>query len=112
MTRYLFNALITPVDWNRYTEATFELKLIDVDEFCDAVRSGLVSSIGHGPTAEAIGKLCEISPPPVSRIEVFMEPGDEGYHIMLKKRAPPGKELSFEEMRQIGWWLVKSRRVK
>jgi hypothetical protein len=111
MARYLFNALITPVDWSRHRKATFELEQIPEEVFCQAVKEGAESSIGHGPTAEAIGKLCNVSPPAVARKEVFMEPGDEGYHIMLKRRAPPGKELSYEEMRQIGWWLVRSRRV-
>jgi hypothetical protein len=111
MARYLFNAPIAPVNWSKYKKASFELERIPEEVFCQAVKESAKSSIGHGPTAEAIAKLCNTSPPPIAREEVYMEPGDEGYHLVLKRRAPPNRELSYEEMRQIGWWLVRSRRV-
>jgi hypothetical protein len=110
--RYLFNTLVLPVDWSKYRRAVFELELIPEAVFCEAVREGATSLIGHGPTAEAIGRMCNTSPPLVSREEAYMEPGDEGYHLKLKARGPQHRELSYEEMKQIGWWLVKSRRLE
>jgi len=110
--KYLYNAPVVLVDWSKHKRAVFELEPISEEVFCQAIREKPKSSIGHGPTAEAIAKICNTEPPRVDREEeAFMEPGDEGYHIVLKKRAPPCKELSYEEMRQIGWWLVRSKRI-
>ncbi len=109
--KYLFNALVLPVDPDRLAgKAVFEVERISEAVFCEAVRDpSTVSVVGHEPTARVIGEVCGREPP-VRRETVFMEPGDVGYHLVLRKRAY--LEIPAEEMKKIGWSYFRSRRVR
>jgi hypothetical protein len=104
---YVFNTLITPVNFDKYTSATVKLTKISVEEAKQLLSSQFTSAIGHEATAKVLSQLLSI-PIPVNRVSVWMQEGDIGIHFFLKTRLPEGRVLSEQELRQLQFWLVKS----
>ena len=111
MTRYLLNTLITPINFDKDEEATIEFERISVGTACKTLKNGFVSAVGHEGTAKVIEQLCGISVP-VERRTIFFEKGDEGIHFFLKQRLPEGKVLSKEELENLDFWFVRSKRIR
>jgi len=109
MTIYLFNTLITPINFEKHKKVTIELEKIDVFTACNILRKEkFYSVVGHEGTAKVIEGLCGVKIP-VNRESIYMEPGDEGIHFFLKHRLPEGKILSDEELKHLDFWFVRSR---
>ena len=58
------------------------------------------SAIGHEATAKLITELTGVYVP-LSRIQVTLNPGDNGIVFRLLNRLPEGKVLSYEELKNI-----------
>ncbi|MBW2672706.1 MAG: DUF1874 domain-containing protein [Deltaproteobacteria bacterium] len=111
MTIYLFNSLITPVNFDKETKAEFSVRKISPEEAKRKIEKGYVCVVGHEPTVRAMESVIGM-PLTCERRSVFMEPGDEGVHLFLKQRLPEGITISREKMEEIGYWLVHSRRER
>lgn len=106
---YVFNTAIVPVDWSRYNAVTVLLRRLTLPEARELVRAGqFISAVGHEATAQVLSQLLQINIPN-SRVAVYMQPGDEGVHFVLRTRLPEGKVLSEEELKQLDYWLVHSK---
>ncbi|MEM2480890.1 MAG: DUF1874 domain-containing protein [Candidatus Hadarchaeales archaeon] len=112
MTRYLFNSLVLPVDFEREERARFLLERIGEEEVRKGLKEGFVSAIGHEATARLLSELFGVEVP-VQRREVRLKIGDEGIHFCLKKRLSEGEVItSKEELAEIGYFFVRSRRIE
>jgi hypothetical protein len=105
---YVFNTLITPVNFDKYTTANITLRKISIEEAKELLsKNKFVSAIGHEATAKVLSQLLGVNIP-VNRVSVWMQEGDIGIHFFLKTRLPEGKVLSEEELRKLDFWLVQS----
>jgi hypothetical protein len=105
---YIFNTLVTPVNFDKYTTANITLRKISIEEAKELLnKNQFTSAIGHEGTAKVLSQLLGVNIP-TNRISVYMEPGDIGIHFFLKQRLPEGKVLSEEELRKLDFWLVQS----
>lgn len=111
MTVYVFNTLVTPVNFDEVSEAKISLRRINIEEAKQIAKQimskGFISAIGHEGTAQLLSKLLGIQIP-TNRITVFMKPGDCGIHFFLKQRLPEGTVLNEEQLKRIPYWLVLS----
>jgi len=107
MTVYLFNTLVTPVNFDEVNEAKISLRKIDIEEAKQIMSKGFISAIGHEGTAQLMTKILGIQIP-VNRITVFMKPGDRGIHFFLKQRLPEGAILDEQQLSKLQFWLVLS----
>lgn len=106
--KYLFNALIVPVNFDKYKKAKFSLELLDWPLFCEELKKGeLEDVVSHDATVELINEKCGTNFVK-KRKTVFMEPGDVGLHFFLKERVFEKDIETKEELERIGYWLVKS----
>jgi hypothetical protein len=106
---YVMNTLIIPIDFNKYPKAIIEFKKISVEETKQILQNNsFISAIGHEGTAKLLSQILNINIP-VNRISIYFEKGDIGIHFFLKSRLPEGKVLSYEELKQLDFWLVKSQ---
>jgi hypothetical protein len=108
MTIYVFNTLITPIDFDQTKFVAVKYYKINVLEAKELLSKGFVSAIGHEATAQLLSKLLGI-PIPSNRITIFMKENDIGLHFFLKERLPEGKVLTEEELKTLQYWLVKSK---
>lgn len=108
MKKYLFNAMIVPVNFDKHRKAEFSLELLDWPLFCEELKKGRVEDVvSHGATVRLINEKCGTNFVK-KRKTVFMEPGDVGLHFFLKKRVFEKDIKTKEELEKIGYWLVKS----
>jgi len=106
---YVFNTAIIPIDWNQRDAATVRLRRITPEEARELVKKNeFVSAVGHEATAEVLSRLLGVRVP-FNRAAVYMQPGDEGIHFVLRTRLPEGKVLSEEELAKLDYWLVYSK---
>jgi len=99
-----------PINFDKSKDALVHLERISVTEACELLREGFESAIGHEGTAKVIEGLCKVKVP-VERKTIFFEPGDEGIHFFLKQRLPEGKILTEDELKNLEFWFVKSKRI-
>jgi hypothetical protein len=101
MAVYVLNALILPVDFERYERVTIEIRKASVEEVRRLLQNNqFVSAVGHQATAVLLTQLLGVLVP-MNRITVKAQPGDILVHFVLKERLPEGKVLSYEELRQL-----------
>jgi len=106
---YILNTAIIPVDWNQHNIITVHLRRVSLPEAQELVRAGqFISAVGHEATAQVLSRLLEVHIP-FNRAAIFMQPGDEGLHFVLRTRLPEGKVLTEEELRGLDYWLVHSK---
>jgi len=107
MVVYVLNTLITPVDFDKFSEVRVKLKKISVEEAKEILANGFVSAVGHEATARLLSQLLGIQVP-MERRTIFLKPGDRAVHFFLKTRLPEGAILSEDELRKLDFWLVLS----
>lgn len=106
---YIFNTLITPINFDEQDKVTVEFKKVTVEEAKELIRSKSFDSvIGHEATAQVLSMLLGLEIP-FQRKTVFMKIGDEGLHFFLKQRLPEGQILNKEQLEQLDFWLVYSK---
>lgn len=108
--KYVFNALILPVNFDKHSRASFELERIPEAEACREIRDA-TSVLGHDATVELINRKCGTNLAK-RRETVFMEPGDEGIHFFLKERQFGVEVGEARRLEGIGYWWVRSRRIE
>ena len=105
---FILNTLAVPVDFSMYPSVFVRFTKISVDQAKDIIsKNQFVSAVGHEATAKLLSNLLGVEVP-VSRREVFMEPGDKAIHFRLKARLPEGAVLGVEQLEKIGFELVLS----
>ena len=80
---------------------------IDKDRFCDEIKLGATSAIGHESTAKLISQLCKVDIKP-NRVMIDLQPGDVMLGIKLAFRPEEGKIYSDSELEE----LYKSGKIK
>jgi len=109
MTLYIFNSLITPIDFDSYPLVFVVYEKISIEKARKLLKKEqFVSAIGHEATAKLLSQLLGINIP-VNRITVFMKPKDMGIHFFLKQRLPEGAVLNEQQLKQLQYWLVLSK---
>jgi hypothetical protein len=104
---YLLNSLITPIDFERFSNARISLRKIDVETARKILSGGFVSAIGHKATAQLLSKLLGIQVPE-NRVSVFMEKSDKAVHFFLRQRLPEGTVLDEAELSKLDYWIIVS----
>jgi hypothetical protein len=107
MVTYLLNTLITPVDFDKFSEVKIKLRRVTVEEAREILSGGFISAVGHEGTAKLLSQLLGINIQ-AERRTIFMKPGDRAIHFFLKTRLPEGVVLSEDELRKLDFWLVLS----
>jgi len=107
MVVYILNTLITPIDFDKVSEAIVKFRKISIEEAKSILSNGFVSAIGHEGTANLLSRILEIQIPS-NRITVFMKSGDKGVHFFLKQRLPEGVVLDEQQLSKLQFWLVLS----
>jgi hypothetical protein len=107
MVTYVLNTLITPVDFDEFSEIKIRLRRISVEEARQIISDGFISAVGHEGTARLLSQLLGIQIP-AERRTIFMRPGDKAIHFFLKVRLPEGVILDEEQLRRLDYWLVLS----
>jgi hypothetical protein len=107
----LFNALITPADFDKYDSVVIRLKRISVDEVKAFLSDHpFISAIGHQGTAQLLTEILGIEIP-VNRITVQLKEGDIFIAFVLKQRLPEGVILTKEQLQKLDYWLVKGGKL-
>jgi hypothetical protein len=107
MVTYLLNTLITPVDFDKFSEVKIKLRRVTVEEAREILSGGFISAVGHEATARVLSQLLGIQVP-MERRTIFLKPGDKAVHFFLKSRLPEGVVLDEEQLRRLDYWLVLS----
>jgi len=109
MMLYILNTAIIPINWEQYNIVTVHLRRITPEEAREMLQTKqFVSAVGHEGTALILSQLLGVNIP-FNRAAVYMQPGDEGLHFVLRVRLPEGKVLSAEELAALDYWLVYSK---
>ena len=107
MAVYILNTLITPIDFDKFSEVRVKLKKISVEEAKEILADGFISAVGHEGTAKLLTQLFGVEVP-MNRQAIFLKPGDKAIHFFLKTRLPEGVILDEEQLRRLDYWLVLS----
>lgn len=108
MTIYVMNALIIPIDFERYPKALVKIRKASVEEVRRLLSNeNFVSAVGHEATAALLTQLLGVKIP-YNRITVKLGPGDICAHFVLKTRIPEGKVLTLEELKELAFDLAIS----
>ena len=104
---YLVNSLITPVNFDKFSNAKISLRRIDAETAKRVLSKGFVSAVGHKATAQLLSIVLGLPVPP-SRNSVCMEKGDKAVHFFPKQRLPEGVVLGETELTELDYWLILS----
>ncbi len=108
MTVYVMNALIIPIDFDKYKNATVKIRKATVEEVRQLLSNNeFVSAVGHEATAVLLTQLLGIKIQ-YNRITVKAGPGDILIHFVLKQRIPEGKVLTLDELQRLEFDLAIS----
>lgn len=112
-TKYLVNAFsLNMLPLVVGGEVTIKVKRLTTNEFCEELRSGFISAIGHESTAFLISQLCNV-PVSVNRQQIKIGDGEEALVMTVAIRLPEGKVLSQQKLEQylraeqIAFWKVE-----
>jgi hypothetical protein len=107
MTIYLFNSLVVPANFDKYSRATVRIERITIEQARQILsRQSFISAIGHTGTASLLSRILGI-PIPANRITIYLEKGDIVIAFFLKVRIPEGIVLSESELQKLEYWFVK-----
>jgi hypothetical protein len=105
---YILNTLAVPLDWDNETIYYVDFYKTNVREVKEIIaKKGFISAVGHEATAKLLTELLGVEIP-VNRIQVKMTHGDQGIHFSLKQRLPEGKILTLDELKQVGYYLIRT----
>lgn len=77
-----------------------DIKRLSTKEFCEKIKEGYISAIGHQGTIDLINSLCKTSFT-MNRAEIKLSPNDELLMIQLRTRLPEGKVLTEPELQDL-----------
>jgi hypothetical protein len=97
---YLLNALIVPIDFERFPKVTVKIRKASIEEVRQLLQNDFVSAVGHQATADLLTSLLHI-PVQFNRVAIKAAPGDVLIHFVLKTRVPEGKVLTLEELLEL-----------
>jgi len=104
---YLLNTLVTPINFDKTTQAKITLKRVNLKEAKSLLAKGFTSAVGHKSTANLLSKLLGVNVP-ANRDSVFMEKGDKAIHFFPKQRLPEGAILDEKQLTKLDYWLILS----
>jgi hypothetical protein len=104
---YLLNSLITPINFDKFSNAKISFRRVDVETVKRILSDGFISAVGHEATAQLLSKLLGVHVP-LNRSQIFMEKGDKAIHFFLKQRLPGGVVLDEAELAKLEYWLILS----
>jgi len=105
---YLLSTGYIPVLLEKWKKIVVVQRIVSPSEAKGLLSNGFISAVGHQSTAEIMSAVLGILVP-YSRVQVFLEPGDEAVCFILKARPPEGRVLSKEELESIGYYFIHAK---